>query len=325
MIVGIILFLAGCGGRRSDEHTITDPTKIYTGTQGLMINFLENTPPASVYENEMFPVGISLKNSGASDIKDGYIAITLDKDYMWLDMSSLSSTQRRIRFKDEEHIRFSMEGKSVENPMGSEDRLTFLLNAQQLEKMSEYHDSPVIITACYDYQTKLSQTVCIDSDLYNLKVKEKSCEVQDYSLDGQGAPIAITLIESEMSPSSKGIVPQFTIHVENKNYGQAIDSDNIKDACYASSLDYQKWNLIKAKATLFGGGGEIDLDCDISGDSTTANVYLRDNQAKFRCSMKQALRDDAGTFSTVLSVTLTYGYTETIGQEVRINKIETFI
>ena len=33
--------------------------------------------------------------------------------------------------------------------------------------------------------------------------------------------------------------------------------------------------------------------------------------------------DDAGTFSTVLSVTLTYGYTETLSKEITITKIET--
>ena len=82
------------------------------------IDFLENAPPTAVYENEYFPIGLSMSNEGAADISNGYLAISLDKDYMWVDRASLDTTESKLRFRDENHISFDMDGKSIENPFG---------------------------------------------------------------------------------------------------------------------------------------------------------------------------------------------------------------
>jgi len=320
----ILIFLYGCGNG-GDKDTIINPEEIYSGTEGLFLSFLENTPPPQVYENENFPVAMSLENRGANDIQEGYLAITLDKDYMLLDKSSLSATQNKIRFKDIDHIQFNLEGKSLLNPVGSQDKLTFSIDALQLEKMSETHRSPIIMTACYDYQTKLSQTVCIDADMYNLKVKEKACQVQDYELNSQGAPVAITKIETSMGSSEEELNPRFTIYFENKGTGQTIDNNFVREACYASSkdpLNFEKWNKVKAKAFLTRSGEKIQLDCDISDETRKdVEVRLRDNQEKIRCLARDSFNTGARTFSTVLLIELAYGYTESIAEEVNIDKV----
>ena len=71
--------LAACG-----TSTTSKTVNVYTGTSGLIAEFLPNAPPAKVFEKSAFPIGLKIRNSGTYDIQnnEGRIAIGFEKDYI---------------------------------------------------------------------------------------------------------------------------------------------------------------------------------------------------------------------------------------------------
>jgi len=317
-----MILLWGCRKGRDYEPSIT-PEDIQKGTDGLIVEFLPNSPPDDVFEQSIMPIGLNLKNKGAYDIRNGYLAISLEKTYMDINDYSLVSTGRRVDFTDTEHIRFDLNGKTVENPNGDEDVLSFTVETKKLEEQSQLHTSSILVTSCYVYQTELSETVCVDTDVFNVKKRVKSCEVKDITLSSQGSPLAITMIEPKMMPGEYGIKPTFIIHVENSGNGQVVDKDYLREACYASSLDYSKWNIAVITAHLSGEEEANMLDCNLETDENDAGIVkLREGRDKVKC-VGEEIDESKGTYSAPLFIQVEYGYTTTVSKETKINKMIT--
>jgi len=326
----ILLLVYGCkkGGEYAPTITSRD---IYSGKEGLIMEFFENVPPKETFENSILPIGLKLYNKGAYDIKNGYLSISLERDYMFLDEASLKSINENTNFRDSEHITFDLNGKKIEHPKGEEEVITFRAETKDLSKTdprSEYHDSLVSITACYKYQTKAVETVCIDTDVYGFKAREKACEVETLTLNSQGAPVAVTKIESEMLPSKEDtsvIKPRFVITVRNVGNGEVLKSSVVEAACSSDPLGYKEWNNVNVQAYISTMDEENKLDCDITNeiDSKDGTIILKGREDTIRCSYEEGFKEEKGTFSSPLYIILDYGYTDTISREVRIKKVLT--
>jgi len=329
----MLLFISGCGSFKK-EYTPTITSKdIYTGKDGLRMEFFENTPPKEIFENSPLPIGLKIYNEGAYDIENGYLSISLEKDYMSLDEASLRSINDMFNFKDPQHIQFSLKGKTIEHPKGEQDVVTFNAktteNLSKIDPQSEYHNSLISITSCYKYQTKAVETVCIDTDVYGFKQREKSCKVEAISLSSQGAPVAVTKIESEMVPSTDDtsiIKPRFIITVKNLGNGEVIREDKVEGACSSERLGQGEWNNIKVKAYISTMTDEKNkLDCNIIGGDKYDNgtLILKQKEDSIRCSYEEGFKQIKGTFSSPLYIILDYGYTDTISKDVKIRKVVT--
>lgn len=340
MILIILLFIYGCkGGKKGYTPTITSK-EIYTGKEGLEMEFFENAPPGEIFENSVLPIGLRLYNKGAYDIgesdvhrdtKRGYLSISAEKDYMEINEDSLKSINEQVNFRDAEHIQFDLKGKTIEHQKGEEEVITFSATTQDLAKtdpQSEYHDSLISITACYKYQTKAVETVCIDTDVYGFKKREKPCEVKTSTLSSQGAPVAVTKIESEMVPDKDNpsvIKPRFIITVKNLGNGEVVKEDKIEDVCSSKPVNYTEWNNINVKAYLSAIDEENKLDCDVikGGSKDDGTIILKQKEDIIRCSYEEGFEETKGAFSSPLYILLDYGYTDTISREVRIRKVAT--
>ncbi len=321
----LLMLTVGCQTNVLDKKTITTKD-IYKGAEGLEIDFLENAPPDRVYapnnkdDRAIIMIGLKLENKGAYDINNGYLAVSMEKDYMESDISSFQSTSKKIKFDGEDHIKYDLNGKSVESPKGEEDILTFSAYIRQLEELSQSHKSAIAITSCYQYKTMATETVCIDPDIYNMKKRTKSCEIKDISLNDQGAPVAVTKIETKMLPQEDFVEPQFIIYVENKGDGLVLDKDSIREACSSAALDHSKLNIVEVSAYLTKKGSRIKLDCDPDNDIDTARKTLKDKKAVIRCKHKEGIEEKA-TYLTPLIIEIDYGYTSTKSKIVEIEKI----
>jgi len=338
----ILLFICGCkGGNEGYTPTITSKD-IYIGKEGLEMEFFENAPPIEIFENSVLPIGLRLYNKGAYDIgasdmhegtQRGYLSISLEKDYMGLDEVSLKSINGKVNFRDPEHIQFDLKGKNIEYPKGEEEVITFTANTKDLSKtdpQSEYHDSLISITACYKYQTKAVETVCIDTDVYGFKKRpeERPCKVKTLTLSSQGAPVAVTKIESEMVPKKDNpsvIKPNFIITVKNIGKGEVVKENKVEDACSSRPINYTEWNNINVKAYISTMDEENKLDCDFIKEGTRddGTIILKQKQDIVRCSYEEGFDEKKGIFSSPLYIILDYGYTDTISREVRIKKVVT--
>lgn len=80
VIVMSVLVLAGCTGGQTVNSA---GTPYVGGTNGLLISFLENSPPAQVSDGNTFPfdIVVLLENAGESDIPTGKASVTISGLY----------------------------------------------------------------------------------------------------------------------------------------------------------------------------------------------------------------------------------------------------
>lgn len=345
LTIGILslLVIAGCKGSDKNKNPITD-VDIRKGTDGLIMEFLPNAPPANVFEDGGFPISLKLKNAGAFDITDnpetkevvekGIMVLGFEKAYVGIKQDENKQGGERQEF--------FIKGKSVFNPLGDEEFISISAEAKKIGEQSETHPSAIFATACYPYQTILGASVCIDADVLGQNKGLKACNVKDLDFkDGQGAPVTVTKIETRMLPQDNAkIKPHFIIHVKNSGNGQVIKKGKekimdkgteidgtkevIEKACSSESLSYKDFNILKVKATLSG----VVLDCDPKeGMQKTAEVRLREKEDIIRCTYEddEGKGIDAGLDAYVapLKVELDYGYTFTISKNIIIEKVLT--
>ena len=308
LITGILflLILSACN-IGSSTKSITD-ADVRKGTDGLALAFIKNAPPENVFEQSTFPIAIDLKNKGASDIENGVFAMGFEKEYV--DTSG----------KDPKSV-FNLKGKSIFNLNGDEKFIELNAKAKQVGSQSETHPSTIFATACYPYKTILGTSVCIDTDIFGTKLRNKACEVKDLLFNnGQGAPVAITKIESKMLPveDESMIKPQFIIHIENKGNGEVIKSEKIGSVCTNEPLDFRDFNIIQIKASL---SENEKLNCNIDGTETTAESRLRQKKSIARCTLENGIQRNIDAYTSPLRIELDYGYTFTISKDIIIEKI----
>ncbi len=271
-----------------------------TGRQGILMEFLTNAPPSETYEDYPFQIGVILKNVGAYDIKNGFISFTIEEDYM------------ELMNQNEGVSRFSLKGKSVSLPTG--DQLIKIIKAKtkKIDEQSEKHESAILANVCYQYQTKKDITTCIDTDIYNLKKMQKVCLVRDITLTPQGAPVAITKIESEMLPAEDDnlIKPAFKIQIKNVGNGEVIDKDKISDVCSSEPLEHKELNIVDVKVML----SNEELECK------PEPLKLKYDGDEIRCIFEKGIPKEMATYTSPLTIELNYGYTYSISKKVIIKK-----
>ena len=314
-IFAVILLVAGCDAGKS-KAPITD-ADIRTGAEGLKTEFVKNAPPENVFAEIGFPISLKLKNAGAFDIPEddkgtpqiegGIVVFGFEKAYMDI---------------PEGKVLFGVKGKSIYAPLGDEEFITVNAYAGQISGQSEKYPTTIFATACYPYETIFGASVCIDTDIIG-ESKGKVCTAKDLTfINGQGAPVAVTKVETRMLPQDDGkIKPHFLIYVKNAGNGEVIEPSKINNACTSSALDYTDFNTLIVNAALSG----VPLRCseDAGAAPGPATIRLREKEDMIRCTYDEKGGIDAGldAYIAPLKVELDYGYTFTISKNIIIEKI----
>jgi len=314
-LIIILIFLVSCtnplGGGPDAPVTEVD---IFKGTKALQAEFLESAPPKETYEESPVKIGLMVRNEGPYDIKSAYIALAVENQLMELKKPSSPL------------MTFDIRGKTVPQPVAEQETYFFDLETHNITKQSEKMTTTILTTFCYNYKTIANPGVCIDTDIYNLRPGDKPCEKEDVSLDSQGAPIAVTLIESEMLPEGdKYVRPMFTIHVANKGNGEVLRPNKVKDACSSSpesNITVQDYNTFDYEVKMGGENDGIVLDC------TPKLFRLKSDRDFIRCSLprevegvgKSGISVDEYSYTTPLYIKLNYGYTFSISRTMDIKR-----
>lgn len=299
---------------------------VRVGFNGILMEFMKNTPPVKIFEDDAFPVIIRLRNDGAYTIdKDkAVLSLGVEKDYT--KALKLQTTERISRLdlgkqSSDEPAAFGLNGKTSLNPTGDYDVISYNLQAGKVDPQSEAHASTVIATVCYPYQTILDTTTCIDTDISSTKPGKKVCKMEDINFNGgQGGPVSVTRIEVNMLPTAvneqtgdQKIKPQFLIFIENMGKGNVIQNGVEKDYCTKSEVTHDKLNKIFVKASL--GGKELYCPTnrkDFSDEKKDGYVKLVDKKALARCILTDGISRADETYLSPLRIELTYGYTQSI-------------
>ena len=242
MIVSILI--SGCGGGKRNPQI----PAIYTGTEGVAIEFMPNIPPKKIYEDQSFTVVVKLHNRGAYSLNGtnnyNFGVVQLDYDPLYF-----TEIQRSTEFV--------LMGKSMDYPKGDIllQEVSFM-TANKILGTRVAPKSKITASVCYPYETTLSKEVCIDQDFLKIQKNPVCTNPGIYSLSSQGAPIAITKIEADMLPMGGDIVqPVFRITLKNVGKGLVITKKQgmrTVDLCSPVRTDSNpnNYNILKVQAWL---------------------------------------------------------------------------
>lgn len=325
VLVSFAVFLLSC----TQSSTQSKDINVRTGFNGLSMEFQKNTPPAKIFESSTFPVIIKVKNNGAYSLENdnkAILSLGVEKDYT--KKVNLLAGGRVQPVDSGSAAAFNLEGKTKINPKGEEQVISYNIQAGKVDPQSEAHQSNIIATVCYPYESVLESSVCIDTDVSNLRPSKKVCQTQDLVFSsGQGAPVAVTKIEINMLPTladgqnelSGKIKPQFLIFVENKGQGTVIKKESVMDFCTKSETSHANLNIVYVDVYLAGQKLECQLETK-QGSNELGHIKLLDKKDIIRCVFKDGIDASRDTYLSPLKIVLKYGYTQSISANYFIQK-----
>ena len=170
----------------------------------------------------------------------------------------------------------------------------------------------LVMTNCYFYTTHASPLVCIDPDPMSENVKV--CRPGQHTwTNSQGAPVAITAIEQEMS-KRKAI---FRITIQNVGTGEIFDPGKLEKCSpyLADRVRAEDKNIVYV--------GDIRIGNTRLTECTPDNaIRLINGRGTITCSYPLGLATGLKTgYETPLVVELWYGYRETQMQQILIKRM----
>jgi len=301
----LLFFNFGCGPK-TDEPGI-DYRK---GTQGIVMNFMADMPPAKMYDNMLIELIVEIRNKGAYPQPNpitGWAINVINPNTKGIGTLYLSGFENKLITGMPKQISIpKLEGKNPYNLGGGYDVVSFRGNIINFdnEKIDTYKAN-FLVTSCYNYETLASQTVCIDPEPYSTKQKTKICTIpQSYSLSGgQGAPVGVTKIEETVLSNKI----QFKVYIKNLGNGKIIDKNRLNIDC-PYSLDYTNLNKVYISGRVSG----YSLSCRPNNP-----IRLINSGGSVICTIpKPAMSKSA--YTTPLQIKLEYGYTSSIQKGIDI-------
>jgi hypothetical protein len=269
-----LLLLAGCtmfsSGTAPEE-------KIHAGIKGLTLT-LDKGNLDKLSSGDSVTLYATLSNDGAADADNAVVTITPDNKFLTL-------TEPGTRT-------FSLYGKGATNPVGEQAPLRVGLKALPLGPAQENGNGQVRFDVCYGYATDASAQVCIDPDPQS-KAK-KPCTMGSISLGGgQGAPVAVTKVETTLATDQGHVIPTFAITLSN--VGDGTPSSPGATACGSGT-----YNHAVVRAWL----AEDPLQCN---DGESAEAVFDNTRNTVRCKLVKGI-DAVAAYASVLRVEATYDY-----------------
>jgi len=311
-----LIVLSSCTFFQQKEKVTTE-AEIRRGVEGLSIQFSTGTPPSTVFESDptkeeegIFQTSITLHNKGAYDINSGILALSYEEAYLktvgsWNVYGEPTSQMEDV-------VYFKLGGRSLNNPAGESIVLSKNFKTKKLEEKSESHTTTIYATACYDYETKVAVPICIDPNPYDTTTR-KACTVSDITLNDQGAPVAVTKVETRMLPKGQNrVTPEVKIYIQNKGNGEVVNKERLSEACTQRvSIPREIWNVVSvADLNIAEGEG---FRC------SPLPFKLKEKQDYVLCIYNGEIDADSA-FTTLLNIRLEYGYTQTIAASTTIEK-----
>lgn len=318
----LVVAAYGCKGK-TDAQTSID--NIRTGTEGISLSFLQNSPPDTIHvENgddaalNSFDVVLDIRNKGAYPQPDEGGAPQGRVFLSGYDANIIQFANAPM----EDIVGKALEGKSTINPNGGLDLITFKAKVVSASLNVEKYNPALQATACYIYHTVAGPSVCIDPIPYSPTNEKKVCQVNSVQLSNQGAPIAITKIDEEALATKT----RFGITIKNVGSGDVVQKEMLGKCSPAQQLsrdDIDKVTL--AAATV----GTTNLYCGPfvtgSGGSTRGteggDIRLINGEGFAVCELsKENYANAQSAYTSPIKIDLAYAYRTTIQKSILIRK-----
>ncbi len=284
IFVVFLVFIAGCGSQEQQNQQ-----EIYSGTDGIKMKFLTNTPPSEIFARSDLVVLIEYTNAGASPISKGALYLTgYDPSYLF------GTSYKSENFYDSRSG--ALKGKSIMYPQGETRIAEFQTKTNKPEHIDSF-EQKLKLTACYEYKTTASTQVCIDPEPYIQGGGKKTCIPGLQSLSGgQGAPVAVTKIDERIA----GNTVYFDIHFKNMGSGEAFVGS--PSNCY-TSLSYSEINRIEVTSVRLSNRGVSYCEPRLG-----SSIVLTNGEGFIKCY--SSIPTNGDEYLTNLDVVLEYSYRE---------------
>ena len=293
----LCLLLASCTTGQYRGPTAID---YYVGNDGLQLEFLEGLPPNEVNEDENFEVHALVHNLGAYDVVGQTSAsIKITHDSAILDQLNTGDVQDSIELM----------GKSINFRNGQQE--FFVLgrySAGEIFGSFERMQPTVYATLCYPYQTSFAREICVDTDIGDNDPRTQACEVEPVLTfgEGQGAPIAVSRVETTFEPIGPYVTPAFTFTIQNRADGIFYLNDD--STCQEPNED-----------TIY----QLEVIARLGNDTLTCpeTVRLQDGEAEIDCYLDNSqLLGTRANYVSTLSMQLNYRYVERFSHEMELSR-----
>ena len=281
IVAAIFFILSGCTPQSSNGQG-------GIGGNGVLVKWVNNLPPAQLYDDQPFEVALEIENNGASPIGS-----STDRVYI----SGFSRERISGEYTNGEQMP-QLDAQTQYNT-GGKDLITFKGTILKLSTANQYN-IPLTATACYEYKTEAGATICIDPNPYTTSTRPKSCTSGVVSVGAQGAPVKVTSITTEPSPTQTRI----TITIANSGGGDVYKRDKLSYCSPYNSqrLNYGDQNIVEVE-DISVGGQSITGTC--TGLGGGMNARLIGGTAQLKCSYKTTQTTE---YTDQITIKLRYGY-----------------
>ncbi len=286
LIIGLLL-LTACQG----EQKSTAKGAFIGGDKGLVAEFepfgVEEDGVYSIFDEETFPLEVTLRNKGEYEVKPGDVSVKLlgpSPD----EFTGIGSWELKNKG--------TLETVSELVPQGGEETISFATDAKYKSKVSGVSDREWYANIEYRYNTYLIiPEVCLKEDITD----ERVCNVNEAkTFFVSGAPITVKSVEE--STAGKGIMA-LKIKISNAGAGKVTKT----------GTDFGVRNILSYSID------DSAWECKSGGKEGEAR--LADGEAEIVCKLKSAL--PAGTLSTKqVKLSLDYKYREIIQEKLRMKE-----
>ena len=339
----LLISISGCTGKKDVKKAVEE---VRTGTEGIVLSFLPNSPPEKVHvesppvENT-FDVILDIRNKGAYPQPEQITGSGGPAGKVYL--SGFDTNIIELKLKEPKSgatesggdlSKLALDGKSTINPYGGQDILGFQGTIKYENLNVEKYEPIFLATACYHYETVAGPSVCIDPDPYTTLNVKKVCEVQGIALSSQGAPIAIVKIDEEAFATKT----QFKITIRNVGSGDVL-KDEALPKCNphgttiksdtSPSQKIEREDIDKAKVDFVKMSNDKLLNCgpfvdriDGTVKSTSGGlIRLTNGEGFIICDLeKNDYGKTTSAYTTPLVIQLSYGYRNTVQRKLEVKK-----
>ena len=300
-----VIFLAAC----QQQATTTAGPSFVGGTQGLSMEFIQDAPPAQIFDGANFPfsINIKLKNIGEWEIPSG---AQIKASISGVDPADFGVTAADLVKNPPQGMLSTRRGPSGEVIEGDTIVVEFPgLNYQR----NLSGDVPATFKAdvCYQYGTKVLSSVCIKKDLSSSD--NSVCIVNEQkAVSNSGAPVQVSSIsESQGGTDAVGL----TITLSHAGTGKVFEKGTgCQDVLAKRDRVYLKIDT-----------GMTGLKCTSlqteEGQPATGSegyVTLYGGQRQISCTQPTGKQGD---FVKTLSATIEYDYDQYATQDVTVKHV----
>jgi len=288
ILVLCLFLLTACNGK---EPTTIVGGAFLGGTQGIAASFeafgVEEEGIYSIFDEESFPLEVTLRNKGEYNIKPGEAVVKL-----------LGPSQDEFSGMNAWELKNSAQLDAISElvPDGGEETLTFAADAKYTSGVTGVIDREWFANIEYRYNTFLIvPEVCLKEDLTD----ERVCEVKEAkNFFVSGAPITVKSVEEDTAGRGIMALKIIVSNVGNGKVTMPSEEFGVRDTL-TYSLDDPAWEC--------KSGGRVN------------EARLVDGQAEIVCRLINALPE--GHLSTKqVKLTLDYKYRDLIQETLRIKQ-----